>query len=161
MYRLLLIFAITAVCYAETISNGPFAGFDLSKVSVEDARAIREANEDFSRAVAGLSPKFASLVSEELHKKGDIRREHLLTFKGYRYHLSVAKLPIRVGEQEGVLFGPAINFDAGFTAGYLPTVAEQRFYTRAALSQLLKGEGRWIILPTQGEEVNILRREPR
>ncbi|MBL9199987.1 MAG: hypothetical protein JNL39_05740 [Opitutaceae bacterium] len=136
-------------CSAQILTTGPFAGFDLAKADKDLARAVREASEDFERVLTGLAPLHA-VLQRPVHGLDDPRREVMRSFKGHRYHLAVVKWPLRIGETEGLLFGPQINFvELDFGTNLVPIPANQRFYTRDALAKLLKGEPWWTMIPTR------------
>ena len=145
-----LLLALAAVtCSAQILTTGPFVGFDLAKADKDLARAIREASEDFERVLTGLMPLHA-ILQPPIHAPDDPRREVMRSFKGHHYHLTVVKWPIRIGETEGVLFGPQINFvELDFGTNFVPIPANQRFYTREALAKLLKGERWWTNIPAR------------
>jgi hypothetical protein len=159
MRALIFLLLVTSAC-AEVISDGPLTGFDLSKVSDDHARALREANADFQSVISGLAPRNAKLVTYRTHDAGDPRRDHHLIFRGHRYTMTVVKMPIRIGEVDGVVYGPDITFDRDLSKGYMAVFTQQRFYTRSDLTKLLRGEGRWVVIPVQGKEVEITNQLP-
>lgn len=145
----LLLASAAISCSAQVLTTGPFAGFDLSRIEKDSARAFREASEDFERVLAGLAPIHA-VLQPLTHSADDPRREVMRYFKGYRYHLAVVKWPVRFGDTEGVLFGPQINFvGVDWGTSFVPVPANQRFYTREALAKLLKGEAWWTVIPVR------------
>jgi hypothetical protein len=146
----LLLVATLAVTLAHgaIVKEGPFVGFDLSKVSSDEARAILEANEDFSRIVSGLPPQHAKVVPFPSGQNED-RADQYLSFKGIHYSITVYKLPIQIGREVGVIFGPQLQFHQDFSEGFIPIVSQQRFFTRDELAFLLRGDATWTKIPSE------------
>ena len=107
---ILTVSLLLGVAQAETLTDGPFSGLDTSTLSEQESKTITEANGDYSLVLKGSPPEFAKLEENKIHSRGDPRRHHLLVFLGDGYTIAVHKLPVTLGENEGLIFGPQLNF---------------------------------------------------
>jgi hypothetical protein len=76
----ILIVIISASAFAETLTDGPFRGIDLSSVTENEALAISHANSDIQLVLSGSEPKFAVKGKNKYHLPSDPRRNHILTY---------------------------------------------------------------------------------
>ena len=99
----------------------------------------------------GSPPEFAKLEENKIHSRGDSRRHHLLVFLGDGYTIAVHKLPVTLGENEGLIFGPQLNFHHDFKSdGWYADIKETKFWMREDLNNFLKksdGNKEWIFVP--------------
>ena len=149
-----ILFVVVIACFAPLfgapLAEGPFAGINLADVSPEIARAVREASADFALVCSGEMPRYAVFYELDVHTPDDPRRDHFLRFRGFHYTVLVSKVPVNVGGQEGIIFGPRVVFFQDLFPGWLPELENTRFIVRRKCAELLRGDGlggRWRLVP--------------
>jgi len=112
-------------------ADGPYAGLDPHTLAPELRRCLSEAGEDFLDAVAGRAPRHAALEADApmLSDGGS------LGYVGRGYRLFVLKRLSRLGDADGLVYGPELRFDESI-APHAPALSATRFYTGDALRAL-------------------------
>lgn len=132
-----LAFALLASSCARTtqphVEQGPFVGFDVSKLSEGDRRTITEASADFSAVVAGKKPIYASF-----DKDAPLPSDGGTTFyQGHGYKLTVLVSLSSFGAANGTAYGPILQFDPSFAPGNTSEISDIRIYSQEGFRKLL------------------------
>lgn len=133
-WMVLLCMSLLAINVAagELLTEGPFAGVDLSALPTDEAQIIKAANEDFICVVQGRKP-----VNAKFDKSAPLPTDGGTTFyKGKEYSLTIVKSLSSFGKLHGYIYGPIIIFKPGFAPGNVNRVSFLRFYTKAQLKTL-------------------------
>lgn len=134
LYIFIVFSFFSLLCMAETLTKGPFSGIDISSLSKENARIIKEANEDFLLVQKGKKPKNAKF-DEEAALPSDGGTTY---YKGNGYKLTILKRLSSFGELKGYVYGPIIVFDKNIAWKNSNKVVFLRFYTTKQLRKLMK-----------------------
>jgi hypothetical protein len=115
------------------VDQGPFVGFDVSKLSEGDRRTLTEASADFSAVVAGKKPIHA-VFDEEASLPSD---GGTTFYRGHGYRLTVLISLSSFGASKGMAYGPILQFEPSFAPGNTSEISEIRVYSQDALRELL------------------------
>lgn len=115
------------------VDQGPFVGFDVSKLSEGDRRTISEASADFSAVVAGKKPIHA-VFDEDAPLPSD---GGTTFYQGHGYRLTVLVSLSSFGASNGMAYGPILQFEPAFAPGNTSEISEVRVYSQDALRELL------------------------
>ena len=133
LYVFIVLSFLPLLSIAATLTEGPFNGIDISSLSKENARIIKEASEDYLLVKKGKKPKNAKFDT-----KAALPTDGGTTYyKGNGYKLTVLKRLSSFGELRGYIYGPIITFDKKFASRNSNRIIFIRFYTIKQLRKLL------------------------
>lgn len=142
-----LVFALSAfMLRADCLTNGPFAGIDLSLLSKKERLLIGNANEDFTLVQTGKKPKHATL-NQEVPPPAD---GGTTFWKADGYRLTIFQSISTFGTLDGFVYGPYIQFDDQFAPGNMNYVSSIRFLTLDQFNAMM------CIEPTNGTAKDIV-----
>lgn len=131
---LALVFVLSAcMLKADGLTNGPFAGIDLSLLSKKEQLIIGNANEDFNFVQTGKKPQHAKFDQE-----APLPADGGTTFwKADGYRLTIFQRRSTLGSLKGFVYGPYIQFDEQFAPGNMTCICSTRFLTLHQLNAIM------------------------
>lgn len=116
------------------ILEGPFAGFDLTKLSENDAKILANANTDFILAIQGKKPRYSEIdKSEAVPADGGTK-----TYHAKHYKITIHQSLSTFGDVTGYIYGPSLVLDKTFARGNMFGCENTRFYTFEDFEEFIK-----------------------